>query len=129
MTKIDKTVIKETKYIGSWVVLLSAVMEAVFLVLGKWDYTVLLGNILTGIADVLNFLLMGITVQKAVEKEEKAARAAMKVSQMYRTLFMLVVVIIGVVAPCFNIWAVIIPLFFPRIAIAIRPILDKAGRK
>ncbi|MEE1047087.1 MAG: ATP synthase subunit I [Clostridia bacterium] len=129
MTKIDKTVIKETKYIGSWVVLLSAVMEAVFLVLGKWDYTVLLGNILTGIAGVLNFLLMGITVQKAVEKEEKAARAAMKVSQMYRTLFMLVVVIIGVVAPCFNIWAVIIPLFFPRIAIAIRPILDKAGRK
>lgn len=129
MTKIDKTVIKETKYIGSWIVLLSAVMEAVFLVLGKWDYTVLLGNILTGIAGVLNFLLMGITVQKAVEKEEKAARAAMKVSQMYRTLFMLVVVIIGVVAPCFNIWAVIIPLFFPRIAIAIRPILDKAGRK
>ena len=129
MTKIDKTVIKETKYIGSWVVLLRAVMEAVFLVLGKWDYTVLLGNILTGIAGVLNFLLMGITVQKAVEKEEKAARAAMKVSQMYRTLFMLVVVIIGVVAPCFNIWAVIIPLFFPRIAIAIRPILDKAGRK
>ena len=129
MTKIDKTVIKETKYIGSWVVLLSAVMEAVFLVLGKWDYIVLLGNILTGIAGVLNFLLMGITVQKAVEKEEKAARAAMKVSQMYRTLFMLVVVIIGVVAPCFNIWAVIIPLFFPRIAIAIRPILDKAGRK
>ena len=129
MTKIDKTVIKETKYIGSWVVLLSAVMEAVFLVLGKWDYTVLLGNSLTGIAGVLNFLLMGITVQKAVEKEEKAARAAMKVSQMYRTLFMLVVVIVGVVAPCFNIWAVIIPLFFPRIAIAIRPILDKAGRK
>ena len=129
MTKIDKTVIKETKYIGSWVVLLSAVMEAVFLVLGKWDYTVLLGNSLTGIAGVLNFLLMGITVQKAVEKEEKAARAAMKVSHMYRTLFMLVVVIVGVVAPCFNIWAVIIPLFFPRIAIAIRPILDKAGRK
>ena len=94
-----------------------------------WDYPVLLGNILTGAAGVLNFLLMGITVQKAVEKEEKAARAAMKVSQMYRTLFLLVVVIIGVVAPCFNIWAVIIPLFFPRIAIAIRPILDKAGRK
>ena len=129
MKKIDGVVLKETRYIAVWVLILSADMQAVFLIGGWWDYTVLLGNILTGIAGVLNFLLMGITVQKAVEKEEKAARAAMKVSQMYRTLFMLVVVIIGVVAPCFNIWAVIIPLFFPRIAIAIRPILDKAGRK
>ena len=125
MAKIDPTVIKETKYIGFWVLLLSAVMEAVFLVLGKWDYTVLLGNILTGAAGVLNFFLMGITVQKAVAKEEKAAKTAMKVSQLYRMLFMLVVLIIGVVAPCFDMWAVIIPLFFPRIAIAIRPILDK----
>lgn len=129
MTKIDKTVIKETKYIGCWVVLLSAVMEGIFLVLGKWSYEVLLGNILTGIAVVLNFLLMGITVQKAVEKEEKAARAAMKVSQIYRTLFMLVVVIIGVVAPCFNTWAVIIPVFFPRVAIAFRPVFDKSDKK
>ena len=121
MKKIDATVLRETKYIALWVLILSALMEAVFLVIGKWDYTVLLGNILTAAASVLNFFLMGITVQSALNKEEKEAKTAMKVSQLYRLLLMLIVVIIGVVAPCFNIWAVIIPVFFPRVAIAIRP--------
>ena len=105
MKKIDTTVLRETKYIALWVLILSALMEAVFLVIGKWDYTVLLGNILTAAASVLNFFLMGITVQSALNKEEKEAKTAMKVSQLYRLLLMLIVVIIGVVAPCFNIWA------------------------
>ena len=125
MKKIDATVLKETKYIALWVVILSALMEAVFLIIGKWDYTVILGNALTAVASVINFLLMGITVQNALGKEEKEAKTAMKVSQLYRMLLMLIVVIIGVVAPCFNIWAVIIPVFFPRVAIAIRPLFGE----
>ena len=125
MKKIDATVLKETKYIALWVVILSALMEAVFLIIGKWDYTVILGNALTAVASVINFLLMGITIQNALGKEEKEAKTAMKVSQLYRMLLLLIVVIIGVVAPCFNIWAVIIPVFFPRVAIAIRPLFGE----
>ncbi len=125
MKKIDSTVIKETKYIALWVLLLSVLMQAVFLVIGKWDYTVLLGNVLSGAAAILNFFLMGITVQNAVEKDEKDAKSSMKVSQLYRFLFLVVVVIIGAVLPYFSIWTVIIPLFFPRIAIAFRPFFDK----
>ena len=51
MQKIDPTVQKETKYIAAVVIVLSAAMEAVFLVLGKWNYTVLLGNALGALAD------------------------------------------------------------------------------
>ena len=40
-------------------------------------------------------------------------------------LFMLAVIVIGAVVPCFNMWAVIIPVFFPRIAIAFRPLIKK----
>lgn len=125
MKKIDKTVIKETKYILLWVVILSALTQAVFLILGKWDITVLLGNLLSGTAAVLNFLLMGITVQNAVQKEEKEAKNTMRFSQLYRFLFLIVVVILGAVLPCFSLWTVIIPLFFPRIAIVFRPFFDK----
>ncbi len=125
MMKIDGTVIKETKYIAIWVLALSVVLQGIFLVLRRWDYTVLLGNLLSGSACVLNFLLMGITVQKAVTKEPDAAKTAMKMSQLYRMLFLLIVVIIGVVLPCFHIWAVIIPLFFVRIAVSFRPLFDK----
>lgn len=125
MKKLDETVIRATKYIALWVLLLSVLTQAVFLVIGKWDYTVLLGNLLSGAAVIFNFLLMGLTVQRAVQKEEKDAKNFMKVSQIYRFLFLLVVLIIGVVLPCFSIWTVIIPLFFPRIAIAFRPLFDK----
>ena len=125
MKKIDATVIKETKYISLWIIVLSALMQAVFLVIGKWDHTVLLGNVLSGVAGILNFLLMGITVQNAIKKDEKDAKTAMKVSQLYRFLFLVVVVVIGVALPCFSTWTVIIPIFFPRIAIAFRPLFDK----
>ena len=125
MKRIDPTVLKETKYIALWVLIFSALMQAVFLVLRAWDYTALLGNLLGGGVAVLNFLLMGITVQNALQKEEKDAQSAAKVSQLYRNLMLLVVALIGVLLPVFNTWAVLISLFFPRIAIAMRPLFHK----
>lgn len=131
MKKIDKTVLWETAYIAAWVIILSALMQAVFLIAHifiekfQWDYTFILGNLLSALAAIGNFFLMGLTVQKAVLKEEKDAKTAMKVSQLYRTLLLLVVCIVGVVLPVFSTWTVIIPLFFPRIAIMFRPLFDK----
>jgi len=123
--KIDATVLHETRFVAIWVTLLSAAMEAVFLVIGEWDYTVLLGNLLSGVAVILNFLLMGITVQNAVEKEEKDAKATMKASQSLRLLFLMVIAVLGATLPCFNLWAVLIPFIFPRIAVGVRLLLDK----
>lgn len=123
MKQIDATVRKETKYILTWVLVLSALLQAVFLVLGAWDITVLAGNALSGAAVVLNFFFMGLTVQNALEKDEKEAKTAVKLSQTYRMLLLIVAVALG--AAFLNLWAVIIPLFFPRIAISFRPLFDK----
>lgn len=125
MKQIDAVIIKETKYIAVWVLLLSVLMQAVFLVIGKWDYTVLFGNLLSGGAAVLNFFLMGVGIQKAMDKEEKEAKNAIKLSQAYRLLFLVIVAVLGAVLSCFNLWAVLIPLLFPRIAIVFRPFFDK----
>ena len=70
MSRIDPTVKKETGYIAGWVLLLSAVMELVFLLTGHMDYTVPLGNLLGGVAAILNFFLMGWTIQRAVGLDE-----------------------------------------------------------
>lgn len=125
MRKTDPTVIKETKYILCWVLVFSALMQAVFLIIGRWDYTVLTGNLLSGAAVVLNFFLLGRTVQNALEKDEKDAKTAMKLSQSYRFLMLTVVVVVGAALPVFNTLAVIIPVFFPRVAIALRPLFDR----
>ncbi|MBQ3134582.1 MAG: hypothetical protein IJB75_02080 [Oscillospiraceae bacterium] len=123
MKKVDATVRRETLYILSWVLVLSVLLQAVFLVLRQWDITVLLGNALSGAAAVLNFFFMGLTVQKALEKDEKDAKTAMKLSQTYRMLFLIVAAAVG--ATFLNLWAVVIPLFFPRVAISLRPLFDK----
>ena len=74
MIKIDDAVRKETKYIPFWVLVFSAVMQLAFFFSDHWDFTVLWGNLLSGVAVVANFFLMGLTIQKALEKEEKDAQ-------------------------------------------------------
>ena len=125
MKKLDPVVIKETIYIGVISLIFSVIMQSVFLIIGKWDYTVLLGNILGYFAIITNFIVMGFGVQKAVTKDEKEAKSVMKFSQTFRMLFMFVVAIIGHVVPVFNLIAVVIPFLFPRIAIMLRPIFNK----
>lgn len=130
MQKIDKVVLKETKYMTAWMLILSAILQAVFLVIGRWNYTVLLGNLLSGSAMILNFLLMGITVQKAVDKDPKEAKQAMKASGMARTFFLFLVAAIGILLKnVFSAWTVIIPMFFPRLIVAIRPLWDRGSKK
>lgn len=128
MANVNKTVIRETKYIALWVVLLSAAEQAFFLISGMWDYTVLLGNIFGGLAAVLNFLFMGLTVQRAVSREEKEAALLMRLSQTMRNVMLVIVGILAVTLPFFNGFAAIIPLFFPRIAIALISLRGRASR-
>ena len=78
---MDPAVKKETGYIAVWVILLSLIMQAVFLLLRKWDLSVLFGNI-GGVAIAIgNFFLLALiatrTMEKALAKgkpEEAAAR-------------------------------------------------------
>ena len=120
--QIDAVILKETKYLALWVVIFSALMQAVFLMVGYWDYTVLLGNLISAAVVVLNFFLMCLSVQRSLAKEPKDAKQSMQASQIYRYLLIVVVAILGATLPCFNMWATLIPLFFPRIAIALRPL-------
>ena len=120
MSKIDDTVRRETVYIAVWVLILSVIMQAVFLVVGQWKIGVLLSNVLSATAAIANFLIMGITIQKAVDKEQKDAAQMMKFSQSARLFMQFAFAAVGVLL--FNaIILSIVPLFFQRVAIAFRP--------
>lgn len=129
MRRIDPVVEKETKYIAVWVLLLSALMQAVFLVIGRWDVSVLLGNVLSGVAVVANFFAMALAVQKAVAEEQKQAKQTMHASNAVRMLAMFVVLAVGVLLPVFSTWTVIIPFVFPRLIVAVRPAVDRMKAK
>lgn len=125
MKKIDPVVLKETKYIFAFSLVLSVLMQSVFLIVGKWDYTVLAGNVLGLAASTGNFFLMGLTVQKSLSKKEDDAKSFMKLSQKMRMLMLFVVAMLGYLIPFLKTIAVIIPYVFPRIAIMLRPVFNK----
>ena len=121
MKKVDNAILEETKFIAIWTLIFSMLMQAVFLVVGAWDYTVLLGNLLMAVCGILNFFFLGLTVQKATEKEDENERKSLlKFSKIFRMIFILGVGILGATLPCFNIWATVITIIFPRLAILIR---------
>ena len=125
MKKIDATVLYETRYIAVVTLGLSVLMEAVFVILGKWNISVLLGNIWGALGAICNFLLMGITVQNALTKEEKDAKTLVKFSQTARMFFLLAFALVGYFVPMFHVIAVVIPFLFPRIAVSLRPLIIK----
>ena len=99
---IQPAVKKETKRVAGITATGTLVMWIVFFVLHMgmpekvpFDYTVILGGICGGLVAVLNFFLMGLTVQKvAAAEDEAAARMRMKASYSQRMLIQMLWVVI-----------------------------------
>lgn len=131
MQKIDKTVKNESLYIFLFTVILSVFMQGVCLIVcalskRSYSYTYITGNLVSALTAVLNFFLMGLTVQKAVEADEKTAKTKIKFSQTLRNAAMFLIIAVCVLfKEYFNLVTLIVPLFFPRIAITFRPLFKK----
>ena len=127
---MDPAVKKETGYIAVWVVLLSLIMEAVFLLLRKWDLSVLFGNLGGAAIAVGNFFLLALiatrTMENALAKgkpEEAAARVKSLATVRLLGCALLCVLLIAVFKT--NLYATVIPLLFPRIGIMFWPKFNK----
>lgn len=128
MIKPQKTVIKETLFVAIFTFACSALMNAVFVALRYWNYKVLTGSLLSSVVSVLNFYMMGIVIQSIIENktlESKDRQQRVKLSFILRMICLAVVVAVGVALPWFNTWTVVIPIFFPRIAMLFRPFFGK----
>ena len=133
MDSVQPAVKKETKRVAvstvTGVILMWIVIVVLHLVLPDkvpFDYTVILGGIGGGAIAVLNFFLMGLTVQKIAScEDESAARMRMKSSYSQRMMLQMLWVIVAIVAPCFWFVAGILPLLFPSLGIKIMGIMKK----
>jgi len=132
--KLQPAIKQETKKVAVYTVVGVAVMWVVFALLHvtlpdkvPFDYTVILAGLCGGTVAVLNFLWMGVMVQKAasVAGDEDAVKTLVKGSYSQRMLFQMLWVIIAIVAPVFNYAAGILPLLFPGTGIKIMGILKR----
>ena len=114
--KIPKAVLQETGRITVGVLLADVLLCAVFALLHKFDYTVVLGALLGTFIAAANLLLLGMTLQKAVGMKEYAVKYVRQ-SYSLRMFFCFAGVIVSVVAPCFHPVAAIVPLLMPQVVI------------
>ena len=145
MVKIQPAVKKETSRIALGTLILSAVMVLIFILIGKYDWTVLTGALLGTAATIGNFFLLALSVQKAAEKmqgvhlpsyeeaeadledgeeiptpdapELQQAKRAMQASYSGRLFMLAIVGILGLTLSCFHDVATVLPFLFPRIVI------------
>ena len=130
---VQPAVKKETRKVAIGTLICVVLMWAVFgighlvnPVQIPFDYTVILAGAIGGIIAVLNFFLMGLTVQKVVALEDdKQAAMKMKASYTQRMLLQIVWGILAIAVPCFQFVAGLLPLLFPNIVIKAVGILDK----
>lgn len=125
MSRLDPTVKKETAYAAIWVIALSFIMQAVFLLLGKWNPSVLLGNLIGAATAIGNYLLLGMTVAKAVSGPADKAALKVRSSMTARLLGQAAIAAIAIGLLHTNVYATLLPLLFPRIGIAFRPLIDR----
>ena len=133
----DRAVRRETLRVAAGVFSLVAVMLAVYAVLGKLTAKVALGGIYTGALTVLNFFIMGLTVQgvtdRAAEKPRNEQEMAdltiemknrMKLSYNMRMIGLLALIVVGLAVFKFDPLATILPVLFPTIVIRILQIME-----
>lgn len=135
--KPDNAVRRETARVAVGVLGMVAVMLLVYAIIGKFSAKVALGGIYTGLLTVLNFFVMGLTVQgvtnRAAEKERTEQELAdlaiemknrMKVSYNLRMIALFVLLVLGIAVFKFDPLATILPVIFPTIVIRVLQIME-----
>ena len=120
---------RELGWVALWTVGLSAVMLIVFALLGQWSWRVPLGALLGVAAALLNFYLLCRTVEKAVDRDPSSLRGYIRASQYLRLLMQGAVLALafGLKDVLFHPAAALLPLFFPQIAVRLRPLWKQGG--
>ncbi len=114
---------KELTRIACGTAICTAAMWVIFAALHlvgwvRFDSTVILGSILGAAVAIANFAGICLVVQNIIdEQDEKRRKAKLQLSHNARMLLQAVWVVVAIAAPCFQPFASVLPLFFPRVTI------------
>lgn len=135
--KPDSAVRRETARVAAGVFALVAVMLAVYAVIGKFSVPALLGGVYTGLLTVVNFFIMGMTVQGITDRAAEKARTEqeiaeltlemknrMKLSYNLRMIALFALMVVGISVFKFDPIATILPILFPTLVIRVLQIME-----
>ena len=119
----QESIVKGTKRIAIGVACMLVAMFVVYAIMGRMTLGVALGGLIGGAYGILNFFMLGMTIQKASrETDEMMARARIRSSYSMRMMGALIIGVIAFAIPFVDGLPCIIALLFPRITILIMQI-------
>lgn len=128
--KVDKVVKKETLNIAMGILVCSAITQIIFIICGKYSLAVFLGSLYGSGITLLNFFLMGLTIQSITKMEDKnMAKKKIQLSYSLRQLGLMLMVgagmYIAVKYEVFHWLSVLIAVIYPRLIIAFGGLFKK----
>jgi len=124
-----KFVRRETAQIAIGEMLLVGAMIAVFAILGKFDWTVLVGGLTGGILTILNFYIMALNAvsasDKAIKNDVTGGKALMHFSYIARYAVIFVILCVLAVTKAGHPVACALPLVFIQPVIYLREFFRK----
>lgn len=120
---------RETLFIAAGEFILVGVMIAVFAVIGKFDWSVLIGGIAGGLLTVFNFYIMALNAvaasDKAVKQDVTGGKALMHFSYIARYAVIFIVLCVLAITKAGHPVACALPLVFIQPVIYLREIFKK----
>lgn len=126
-----RLVLRETGFVAAGVLMCSAVMVAVFALLGRYDGTVLAGGIVGALLAILNFFFMAmnatVAADRAVNQDVKGGKSLVQISYALRMVVIFVVLFACVKSGVCNALAGVLPLAFVRPVLTVAEFFGKKG--
>ena len=123
------SVYKDALKVSAVIFILGAIELILFTVFMGFRLDILIGVLFGCTFTSLNFFYLAYCVKKAVEKEEKAAKAYMASTYSTRILLLGVMLFVAAKVKFIYFWAALIPIAFQRIAATIVPIIKRRREK
>ena len=125
-----KIVYHETAIIAVGCILCAAAMIGVFAALGEFQMNVLWGALAGTFVTIANYFLMAVTVSVAADRAEKGnvkqAKNLIKISSLFRLIFMGLTLVLGIKLGA-NVIALVLPLLFVRPVLLLAEFFRKKG--
>jgi hypothetical protein len=129
--KAHKSVLQETAPLLLGLMLCTGLMICVFLLLDKYDSSVLLGGIAGALLAAANYFLMalgtGLAADKAQQQDVKGGQAVIQISYIVRMIGLFVILALLAKSGLCHPLALVLPLVFVRPCLTMAEIFKKKG--
>ena len=111
------TTLRETIKLLKGIIALDVIFIAIIYILGKFDIPMLQGILIGSVYALLNFRLIAVSLNRAVQMSPGRAQVFAGVSYVGRLALTAAIILAAIKVDYINAFGVIVPMFFPKIII------------